>query len=644
MPPPHSDASSAGGVITVRAVAIACGLMPLLALWVVESELIWYTGHSTTISLFYHVTFPLFLIGLVNLLIQRWRPQAALTPMEMMTIYLMLCVGGTLVSHDMLQIMIPMLAFPAYNANPQNRWDELILSRVPDWAIVTDPDACRLLAVGNASLYKWHIFQAWIKPLLFWTVFLVALMLALMFINIFFRRLWTERERLSFPVIQIPLLISTNLSALLRSRLFWIGFGVTAGIDIWNGLSFLHPNLPEIPIIRAFEFRDYFVERPWNAIANTEINLYPFVIGLAYFLPTDLAFSCWFFFLFFKAEIVLTAALGLHDLPGAPWPVEQAAGGYLALALLALWLGRRHLRGVWRSILGRPGGIDDSEEPVRYRTAAIGLLICLLILIACGVQLGGSPHMLFFFFVLFFLYSIAIARMRAELGPPAHDLHFMGPEMLMHNALGSEGMGANDATAFSMFFWFNRAYRAHFSAHNMEAFKIGRQLRARSRAIMWVTIIALIVGLASAYWALMHALYIHGYSGRPAGDAFASQGWKRLEGWLSFPQPPRYGATFATIFGIIFAVFLGLMRTRFIWWVWHPVGYATATCWSMGKLWACLFLGWLAKAIITRYGGARAYRQALPLFVGMVLGEFVVGSLWCIWGAVMSRPVYHFWG
>ena len=58
----------------------------------------------------------------------------------------------------------------------------------------------------------------------------------------------------------------------------------------------------------------------------------------------------------------------------------------------------------------------------------------------------------------------------------------------------------------------------------------------------------------------------------------------------------------------------------------------------------CLFLGWLAKALITRYGGATAYRKALPFFVGMVLGEFTVGSLWCIFGSIYNTPVYHFWG
>ena len=300
-------------VVTLRAMAIACALMPILSMWVVQAELIWYTGHSTAISLFFHVTFVLFLLALVNLAIGRRWPTAALQPGELLTIYVMLSVAGTLCSHDLLQIMIPMLTYPTYNANPQNRWDTIMLPFLKPWAMVSDKAAISGLAVGNGWLYNSTILAAWVKPLAFWSAFLLALMAALFCINVFFRQPWTEKERLSFPIIQIPLLICTSLGELLRSRLFWIGFGVTAAIDTLNGFNTLYPTFPKVPIVKAFEFREYFVERPWNAIAGTEINLYPFVIGLAYFLPTDLAFSCWFFFSLAITNLHSIIAISSHS-------------------------------------------------------------------------------------------------------------------------------------------------------------------------------------------------------------------------------------------------------------------------------------------------------------------------------------------
>jgi len=638
--PPPAERERA---VTVRSMAIACALMPVLALWVVLSEAIWYSGHSTIISLFYHVTFVVFLLAVANLAVRRRWPGLALSPGELMTIYMMLSIAGTFCSHDMLQILVPMISYPVHAANASNRWQELILGRVPGWALLADKAVADEFAVGNASLYRWEVLAAWIKPLAFWFVFLMALMGALLFLNVLFRRPWTEKERLGFPVIQIPMMIATGLGGLLRNRLFWAGFAVTAAIDTVNGFNYFFPNIPQIPIVNAFSFREYLVERPWNAIADTTINLYPFVTGLAFFLPTDLAFSCWFFFVMYLLQRVVTAAIGVRDLPGFPFTDEQSAGGYVALGLLALWLSRRHFAAVARTILRRPGGLDDSSEPVSYRTAALALLVCTLACVFMGTRLGASWGVMFVFFTIFFLYAIAIARMRAELGPPAHDLHFIGPGDLMHNALGTRALGDGNMATFGCFHWFNRAYRAHFSAHDMEGFKLAQLTRTSSRSTMLAMVVAIVVGSLAGFWAVLHACYVHGHAGKCAGW-FAQEGWSKLASFMNYPREMRLAATGASVAGFLFTLLLGALRMRYTWWLWHPVGYATSMSWSMGKIWFCLFVGWLAKLLVTRYGGAVAYKKALPFVVGIVLGEFVVGSLWGIYGAFNGTPVYHFWG
>ena len=144
-------------IVTLRAICLSCALMPILAMWVVQSELIWYTGHSTAISLFFHVTTVIFVISLLNLLLKKWFPRAALWPGELLTMYVMLSVAGTLCSHDMLQVLIPMLSFPVYASNSVNRWPELILPHLPSWAIVSDKSAATAMAVGNASVYNRQI-------------------------------------------------------------------------------------------------------------------------------------------------------------------------------------------------------------------------------------------------------------------------------------------------------------------------------------------------------------------------------------------------------------------------------------------------------------------------------------------------------
>jgi hypothetical protein len=248
------------------------------------------------------------------------------------------------------------------------------------------------------------------------------------------------------------------------------------------------------------------------------------------------------------------------------------------------------------------------------------------------------------FFAIFLLYSLAIARMRAELGPPAHDLHYVGPHTLIQNAVGNQSLPEGDRAVFGLFYWFNRAYRAHLSAHGIEGFKLAQISGIHARSMFKAMLLAAVAGIASAFWAILHLLYVHGYSGRLSGDAYSQDVWNLTSSWLAVPGPRSVAATLATLGAAIFALVMGTLRMNFTWWAWHPVGYAIASSWSMDHLWFCNFLAWLAKVLITRYGGAAAYRRAVPFFVGLVLGEFVTGALWSLYGALANTKVYCFWG
>ena len=56
-----------------------------------------------------------------------------------------------------------------------------------------------------------------------------------------------------------------------------------------------------------------------------------------------------------------------------------------------------------------------------------------------------------------------------------------------------------------------------------------------------------------------------------------------------------------------------------------------------------LMLATILKGLILRYGGLRVYRAALPFFLGLILGEFVVGGLWQLVGALLNTNTYAFW-
>ena len=57
-------------------------------------------------------------------------------------------------------------------------------------------------------------------------------------------------------------------------------------------------------------------------------------------------------------------------------------------------------------------------------------------------------------------------------------------------------------------------------------------------------------------------------------------------------------------------------------------------------MWFSIFLGWLFKRLLFTGGGVKAYRQALPFFLGLIFGQFLAGSLWSLIGVVFEMNVY----
>jgi hypothetical protein len=48
------------------------------------------------------------------------------------------------------------------------------------------------------------------------------------------------------------------------------------------------------------------------------------------------------------------------------------------------------------------------------------------------------------------------------------------------------------------------------------------------------------------------------------------------------------------------------------------------------EAWTGIFLGWLLKVLLVRYGGSGLYRRAKPFFIGLIIGEVFAAAFWCI--------------
>lgn len=80
-----------------------------------------------------------------------------------------------------------------------------------------------------------------------------------------------------------------------------------------------------------------------------------------------------------------------------------------------------------------------------------------------------------------------------------------------------------------------------------------------------------------------------------------------------------------------------------IWFPFHPAGYALGLSTGMVWVWRAVCVGWFIKAVLLKFGGLRTYRKASPFFVGVILGDFLIGMFWGLVGAVFEIPVYRVW-
>lgn len=123
-------------------------------------------------------------------------------------------------------------------------------------------------------------------------------------------------------------------------------------------------------------------------------------------------------------------------------------------------------------------------------------------------------------------------------------------------------------------------------------------------------------------------------------------GWEtfnRLHRWLNNPKtgPSGIRLTFMGV-GFIWVFIMMFMRMRFLWWPFHPAGYALAISYAMEYYWFAFFVSWLIKWILLKFGGLKTHRKGLPFFMGLILGDYTMGSIWSIIGAaILHEPVYR---
>jgi hypothetical protein len=332
-----------------------------------------------------------------------------------------------------------------------------------------------------------------------------------------------------------------------------------------------------------------------------------------------------------------------------PYLTQQQFGAWAAIIATTLWAARHHLKAVWETIWDAksPHAIDDSKEPMRYRTAAIGILAASVYLFGFCLLAGMSWGVILGLFLFYFLLSIGITRLRAELGPPAHEMAFgLNASSFLTMLFGSQGVGLQNLTFMSMFWWFTgRGYRTHPMPCQLEAMKMGKQGGVNLKGMGFAMMFALFFGGIASFWAALHQQYTAGI------NVMTNHNWgqfQQVKSWADTPVPPDYGGMVAMDAGAVFAFGMALLRARFVGFPFHPAGYAIALTFGGEYYWSCLIIAMGIKWAVLRYGGLQLHKQVMPLMFGLILGEYFIGAFWSLLslflneGRIINIKTYDF--
>ncbi len=576
------------------------------------------------------------LVFIGNTLLRMVSREAALTQPELLVVYTMLIVGSSITTMGLVSQLLPIIGAPAHFASAENQWKETILPHMPNW-LTPGKEAIRGFFVGlkKGEGIPWG---AWIGPLLGWLVLLAPAYFVMIAIMVILRKQWVEREHLIFPLTALPAAMSKTpeknrlLGPFFRNPVMWVGFFLVFALTSANALSSYWDAFPTLTLDRQIKvFRnttDFFIRLSFP------------VIGFSFLINRDLAFSLWFFNLVFlcitgvfnPTGIRLDENLGIYGSAGTPIFAYLGTGAIGAFVLGGLYNARDHLRGVLARAFGRSSDPDDSDEILSYRTAVWGTIISLLIMWVWLWLVGLNPLIVPLYIFLAYILFLGLTRVVSEGGLPAIVASMIAPTIVI-STLGAKALGATGLMALALMYVWSADIRIFPMAECAQGLKLVEECpRRRRKGVFWAIVLALAISLVVSVALSLYLAYTHG--GITLNEWFFVSGaqvpYRLMAEKLQNPSPPSIPGYLLMGVGAVVTVAISALRASFPWFTLHPIGFAVGSVWLMNYLWFSVFLAWLIKSLVLRYGGPAVYRKAVPFFLGLVLGQYTAAAFWFV--------------
>ncbi|MBT7307906.1 MAG: hypothetical protein HN842_06790 [Gammaproteobacteria bacterium] len=576
------------------------------------------------------------LAGMMNVGLGMLSPALALQRRELIVVYIMMIVASAIPTMGLSEYLLTIITGAQYYATPENEWAEIILPFIPTWMVPQDQEAIKWFYEGapRGVGVPWEV---WIGPLAFWIALAISLYVVMISSMVILRKQWAERERLIFPIVQVPLEMVQDdpgggvLRPFFKKSIMWVGFLIPVIVSSLNALHAYYNFIPSVQLISSVPvFR--------NTIGLIFRLSFP-MIGFSYLINLDIAFSLWFFNTVAKVikggmnilGIASTEKLGVYGVQSDPILAHQGQGAMIVLVLFGLWVGRGHLLQVFRKAFKGDESVDDSGEIMSYRGAVFGWLGGVSVM-SIGLWMSGLPLWVAVATLLMaLLIFVGLTRVVVESGV-ATAVGPMIASSVVVSAVGSSALGPTGMVGMAFTYVWAADIRTFVMASCAHGLKLSEHLGRNLRPLFWIMLLAIGVSLVGSIWAILHLSYEYG--GINLNGWFFGGGTRApfdyITTQLNTPTAPNGGGWLHTLLGGGIMALLMLGRHHLLWWPLHPIGYPIGGVWLMDQLWFSIFLAWLVKLVVMKYGGPALYRKTRPFFLGLIMGQFFISGFWLI--------------
>ena len=600
----------------------------------------------------------LFLLTLgLNAILRAVRRAWMLRQSELMLVWCMMIVASAVPASGLMRNLLPVAASAPYLSQRSDVfWQDDVLKAAPAGILLSNnpkSPAARKFFEGTPAGEPVRVpWGQWTRTFATWGVYVWLFYLATFFLCGILRKQWVESERLMFPVARVPLdftegadsgrLLSpaTHSGAFLIGTLLTVTFGLIRLSPLYFGA--------DVGWRVLVPFSQVFAETSLDYVNIYDGKIYPLAIGFAFLVPSDVSLSMWFFYVFMCVQIVIAHAVGqpLEGGRSGPFLQWQQSGAFLALAAGMLYMARRHLWTVLRSALGRSRRTDDSAEPIGYPLAFWGLVAALCGLVLWDMHFGVRAWAAVVLVALTFSMVLVHSRMVAQ-GGLFFTQQYWSPAGFLHGITGGRVFSGPAAVVASLQdSILTSDSRELLGPHSMNALRIWSVFERRRRLFLPIMLVVLAVALATAGYSSMRWVYYdRGALNVPIGSSHVyhmTNLYNSVHLMISQPWQARWErGGLAT--GVAGMAGLLALRGTFYWWPINPLGFAIAMSWCTRELWFSFFLGWLAKALILKFGSGQTLRSGRQFFLGVIIGESLTigaSTLLTLLTGVPTGPIF----